>query len=125
MFMAPHDEQAIFEAVLEDGGAYAQAKSGLVTLVPEPMSLAKLIAQPHDFYGDLYDGHFERGGHKIAAHILVKIVRVVHAHAIGDVNHAPDINFGDCQAHFISREPDYDEISCGGARIYREDSDLQ
>ncbi len=125
MFMAPHDEQAIFEATLDDGGAYAQVSSGLVTLVPEPMSLEKLITQPHDFFADLYDGHFERGGHKIATHIRVHIVRVVHAHAIGAAKPAPDIVFGDCHAHYITRAPDYDEISCGGVKIYREDQDLQ
>ena len=127
MFMPKHDVQAIFEATFDAQGAnaYAKSKSGLVTLVPEPMSLLELVGSPHDFFADLYDGHFERGGQKIASHIQVHVVRTVHAHKIGAAAPSPDIQFGNCQAHFITKAPDFDEITCGGVKIYREDDDLQ
>jgi hypothetical protein len=89
------------------------------------MSLLELIHEPHDFFADLYDGHFERGGKKMASHILVHVTKTIHAHQIGIASGAPDISFGECRAHFITSAPDYDEISCGGVRIYREDADLQ
>ncbi len=126
MFMPKHDQQAIFEATFDERGSEAYAKAGaFVTLVPEPMSLLELIHAPHDFYADLYDGHFERGGTKIAAHVLVHVVTVVHAHRIGAASPQADIEVGECRAHFITKAPDFDEITCGEVKIYREDTDLQ
>jgi hypothetical protein len=142
MFSAPHDEQAIFEALFDSKGmtAYAFAKKSnpdqMVTIVPEPFSLLAMIAHPASFKADLYMGHFERGGQKIASGIKVKIVKVVHAHHLGEPS--PDsekeIHFGEpgemYEAHFISAAPDFDQIDritsdSKSMTIYHEEDDLK
>lgn len=130
MFMAPHDEQAIFEVKLDARGLAAyNSLDGMVTVVPEPFDLQEMIAHPHAFRATIYRGHFERRGVAVATGVAVTPVAVVHAHELPAAPGA-DIEFGTSErfrAHFISAPPDFDEIDnvTTGERLYREDGDLQ
>lgn len=146
MFMAPHDTQALFEVEFNGCGqkAYDAVKGpgALVTLVPEPFALGEMIAHPTSFKATLYQGHFERGGQPIASCVVVKILKVVHAHKLGEQAPTPakEILFGTAEesykAHFITAAPDFDQIDLmtplqtpqgpvAPATIYREDDDLR
>src|SRR5579871_2920801 len=78
MFHAPHDYQAIFQVELSAAGSDPKATylkdsqttgSKLYTFLPRPFVLAAAAAPGKSFTGDLYRGHFERGGTPIASEI--------------------------------------------------------
>lgn len=68
MYQAPHDVQAVLrlqprdEGVL-DGWRTELASQPIATFVPEPFDLSRLAdGGAIDLVGDIYSGHFERGG---------------------------------------------------------------
>jgi hypothetical protein len=89
MFSAPHD----FQVIVRVGGDAAKTYGDFVahfgldpifTFQPEPFSIDEL--DPHapggpartSFGGNLFRGHFERGGSDIAADTLFEVEQVIH-----------------------------------------------
>ena len=126
MFSEAHGAQMILEVELEEeaGTLYrAQSRRGfpypLMTLVPEmAFPLLELGDSRMTFTADLYDGHFERGGEKLASNFNVNIKKVVYQQMFNPQEDRPKfleyILFGTPQetflAHKISGVPNYDQI---------------
>ena len=126
MFSEAHGAQMILEVELEEeaGTLYrAQSRRGfpypLMTIVPEmAFPLLELGDSRMTFTADLYDGHFERGGEKLASNFNVNIKKVVYQQMFNPQEDRPKfleyILFGTPQetflAHKISGVPNYDQI---------------
>jgi hypothetical protein len=125
MFRTPHNYQIILGLVLD---AKAQQKFiadqkqnpqyTTYTIEPEKFVLPDMIAKKGTFKANLYRGHFERGGIKIADRITIKIVEVVYFKKF-DANAAKQteasfIVFGNSREQFaihqISNKPDFEQI---------------
>jgi hypothetical protein len=89
MFSAPHD----FQVIVRVGGKAADTYGDFVahfgldpifTFQPEPFSIDELDPSAPggpartSFAGDLFRGHFERGGSKIAADARFEVEQVIH-----------------------------------------------
>ena len=128
MFPSPHDYQAVFQVEL-DAAAFEQylryrghgEGSEIFTFVPTPFVLPDMIESPIQMQGDLYYGHFERGGQAIARDILVKVSQVIYAQEMPSLYVPPNelleyIAFGTTEEQFIlhvvrSGAPNYDYIA--------------
>ncbi|WP_395374434.1 hypothetical protein [Marinicella sp. W31] len=66
LFHHPHDMQIIAQVRFSKANEAAidtlLDSSSLVTLVPKPFDLNRISEDGFVFHGDLYNGHFERGG---------------------------------------------------------------
>ncbi|MBI3544536.1 MAG: hypothetical protein HY075_14790 [Deltaproteobacteria bacterium] len=127
MFHSPHDYQVILEVRLRhpqgDAGArYARdrAETGekVYTLVPEQFVLPDVVGAKRSFKGDIFRGHFERGGVAIIKGVTVDIVHVVHFRKFkpgaSKPSVAPYLVFGRgpdvFAAHLITSPPDFDQV---------------
>lgn len=79
MFHSPHDYQVVLSARLSAGAEKAYRESRqlfpgetVYTLVPERFSLPVMMAEPRPFRGQLFRGHFERGGVPITDSFVVE-----------------------------------------------------
>lgn len=126
MFTAQHRYQGIWQVSFGEAGdlAYREAQAAsdgqIFTLAPnENFRLPELTGPRGSFRADVFQGHFERPGHrKLLDDVTVTLDRQVHWHPFL-ANHArPEqptyILFGDGEetwlAHWISAAPDYDQI---------------
>jgi hypothetical protein len=125
MFRTPHNYQIIFELVLD---AKAQQKFitdqkqnpqyTTYTIEPQKFVLPDMIAKKGAFKANLYRGHFERGGIKIADSITIKIVEVVYFKKFdANADKQTEANFiviGNSKEQFaihqISNKPDFEQI---------------
>ena len=125
MFHRPHDYQVVLELELS---APAQAvyeasrrdfpREAVYTLEPEKFVLPELVAHPRAFRADVYRGHFERGGTRIANGAVVQVRRVVYFRQLQPTEADPArpefLVFGNAQeqfmAHRIAGRPDYDQV---------------
>ncbi len=97
-----------------------QTSSGetLYTLAPEPFVLPEMIKSPRPFKGQIFLGHFERGGKLIASEVTVTITRVIYAQKLRSEDmppaHGSYFVFGNQSeqfvAHLITAKPDFDQI---------------
>ncbi len=124
MFHSPHDYQVIFEAIFSEPAlnAYkaslAASNETVYTLVPESFVLPDMVAHPKPFKAQIYKGHFERGGLKIADNVTVQ-VKVIFAKKLNPADKSPStakfILFGNSEEQFMAHEiiskPDFDQIS--------------
>lgn len=112
MLHSPHDYQLVAEielppAVLAALRADAKAHPGeIYTLVPtENWVLPDTVKRDARFSGDLYRGHFERGGGVLRAGIGVTVKNLVHFRRF-ETGHAPDYTrwfaFGRGKEHFLA-----------------------
>jgi hypothetical protein len=125
MFRTPHNYQIILELALD---AKAQQKFiadqkqnpqyTTYTIEPEKFVLPDMVGKKGTFKANLYRGHFERGGIKIADSITIKIVEVVYLKkfdaAATKQTEANFIVFGNSKEQFaihqISNKPDFEQI---------------
>jgi hypothetical protein len=125
MFHAPHNYQIIIEVVLEKvakqkfvADQKAHPEFTTYTIEPEKFVLPDMISKQGSFKANLYRGHFERGGVKIADSILVKIVSIVYFKNFditeSKLSTSNFIVFGGSKeqfaAHQISHQPDFEQI---------------
>ena len=124
MFHSPHNYQLIFEATLseEELAVYradvAAHPEALYTLAPTVRwVLPDTIREEANFTGDLYRGHFERGGAPIARGMTVKVKHIIHfrrfeANGKGDSTQWLAFGRGREQflAHRIQAPPDMDQV---------------
>lgn len=125
MFHQPHDYQVIFVPKLDeetksfylaDKQNHPEAK--YYTFVPELMILPEVIQGAKVFKGDLYRGHFERGGVLVKKGITVQVEQLVYFKKFNPKDEKPKtpsyILFGDTEeswlAHVITVKPDFDHI---------------
>jgi hypothetical protein len=130
MFMSPHNFQVILEVKLE-GEARGRlgdfrahfGSSGLYTFKPEEFPITDLVSRDpgkllSSFKGDLYQGHFEKGGRNIAEGAVVHVENVVFFEEFGPDSTKPSAPvywlFGKGKevflAHWITQPPDFDQI---------------
>ena len=125
MFHSPHNYQIILELELDKinkqkfiADQKLHSEYTTYTIEPEKFVLPEMIENPKSFSVDLYRGHFERGGIKIASKAIVKIVKVIYFKKF-DENETKAIAtnfilFGNSKeqflAHQISNKPDFDQI---------------
>jgi hypothetical protein len=125
MFRTPHNYQIILELALD-----AKALQKFITdqkqnpqyttytIEPEKFVLPDMVGKKGTFKANLYRGHFERGGIKIADSITLKIVSVVYFKkfdaAATKQTEANFIVFGNNKEQFaihqISNKPDFEQI---------------
>jgi hypothetical protein len=125
MFTPQHRYQGIWQVSFGEAGdrAYREAQAaggGIFTLEPqETFRLPELTGPRRSFRADVYQGHFERPGHrKLLADVTVSIEQQVHWHPFLAGHTHPDqltyVLFGDGEAswlaHWISVAPGYDHI---------------
>lgn len=125
MFHKPHDYQVVFKAELRNEGlkAYLDDKKlhpeeKIYTFVPEVMSLPEAMKATKTFKGDLYRGHFERGGVVIQQNVKVQVADLLYfARLSADATKpavAADLLIGDSTeqwlVHLIYAKPDFDQI---------------
>jgi hypothetical protein len=125
MFHTPHDYQIIVELELDSKTKQLFVEDQLqhplyssYTLEPEKFVLPEMMAQPKPFKANLYRGHFERGGTKIATNVLVSIKKVLY-YTKFDPKAIPTANtdyiaFGNEKEQFIAHKitvrPDFDQV---------------
>ena len=125
MFHSPHNYQIILELELDKtttqkyiADQKLHPECTTYTIEPEKFVLPEMIENPKLFSVDLYRGHFERGGIKIASKAIVKITKVIYFKKF-DSNETKAITtnfilFGNSKeqflAHQISNKPDFDQI---------------
>lgn len=87
MFHSPHDYQVILEIELRGNGTDSQSVylkdkeatgTKIYTFVPAPFVLPDVVQKQAPITGDIYRGHFERGGKLIARNVTAKITRVIY-----------------------------------------------
>lgn len=125
MFHSPHNYQIILELELDE-----TAKSLFIedqksnpeyisyTIEPETFVLPQMIAKGNSFMVDLYRGHFERGGKKIASKIKVVIKEVLFYNKFKSDEKRSALSsfilFGNDKeqfmAHLLTNKPDFDQI---------------
>ncbi|WP_337965872.1 hypothetical protein [uncultured Flavobacterium sp.] len=125
MFHSPHNYQIILELELAE-----TAKSLFIedqknnpeyatyTIEPETFVLPQMIAKGNSFMVDLYRGHFERGGKKIASKIKVAIKEVLFYNKFKSDERRSALSsfilFGNekeqFMAHLLTNKPDFDQI---------------
>lgn len=124
MFHRPHDYQLILRAQLPDDVLRRYRDDARAhpdeyyTLVPsERWVLPQTIRPDARFRADLYRGHFERGGVRIAENLDVRVARIVHFRRFEpgrQPRSAEWIAFGEGRerflAHRIETPPDVDQI---------------
>jgi hypothetical protein len=124
MFHSPHDYQIILvlEFAEQDKQRYLNNKisnpqENIYTLEPELFVLPEMVNETKIFKGNLFRGHFERGGTKILENIVVKIKKVIYFNKFQkDINKPLQMQyilFGNLKeqflAHQIFKKPDFDE----------------
>lgn len=125
MFHSPHDYQIIVALELD-----AKTKQLFIedqvqhphyscyTLEPEKFVLPEMMAQPRPFKANLYRGHFERGGTKIATDVVVSIQKVLYSSKFAPkatpTENGDFILFGNEKeqflAHKITKSPAFDQV---------------
>jgi hypothetical protein len=125
MFHSPHDYQIILELEFDKTTQTLfvtdqenNPEYSTYTIEPEKFVLPEMIHNPKPFKANLYRGHFERGGTKIASDINITIKTVIYYDKF-NTNKARTaantfISFGNEKenfiAHQISNKPDFDQI---------------
>lgn len=125
MFHSPHDYQIILELEFDTTTKkrYTDDQKNnplytIYTIEPEKFILPDMMNHPKPFQANLYRGHFERGGIKIASDITITIKKVVYFAKI-DPKAIPNttsdyIVFGNEKEQFLSHKitsrPDFDQI---------------
>ena len=137
MFHAPHHYQIILELELDKGDAQKfiadqqqHPESATYTIEPEKFILPNKIAQSGSFKANLYRGHFERGGIKIADSIKVKIASVLYFKKFSEAEKKPDnavfLLFGNrleqFAAHQVISKPDFEQILQVQSELFVSDS---
>jgi hypothetical protein len=125
MFHSPHNYQIILELELDPATKKLfiadQEKNpeyATYTIEPEKFVLPEMMQNPKSFKANLYRGHFERGGIKIATDIHVTIKKIIYYTKFKtDEARAVKTNFivfGNPKeqfiAHQITNKPDFDQI---------------
>lgn len=125
MFHSPHNYQIILELELteEEKGLFIEEQKSnteyaTYTIEPETFVLPQMIAKGNSFMVDLYRGHFERGGKKIASKIKVVIKEVLFYNKFKSDEKRSATNsfilFGNDKeqfmAHLLTNKPDFDQI---------------
>ena len=130
MFSAPHDFQVILRVGREAANTYGNfvAHFGLdpiFTFQPEPFSIDELDPRAPggparaSFSGNLFRGHFERGGSKIAADAPLEVEQVIHFRRFrsggGDKGRLRYLFFGQPDAAHLAHlvdgpPPDFDQV---------------
>jgi len=126
MFHSPHDYQVIMQVELGPvamqvylADQKAHPENRIYTFVPQPLVLPVVVAGKIPFQGDLYRGHFERGGVVIQSSVQVQITKVLYFHKFSSTDSRPALLtyllFGDSGdywlAHLIFVKPDFDQIA--------------
>lgn len=125
LFHAPHNYQIILELVMDKGSRQQfitdqrqHPEFTTYTIEPERFILPDMVTAKGSFKANLYRGHFERGGVKIADSINIKIAAIVYykkfdTAAVKDTN-ATFLLFGNSKEQFaihqISNKPDFEQI---------------
>jgi hypothetical protein len=125
MFHSPHDYQIIleleFDKITQNLFVTDQENNPVYntyTIEPEQFILPNMIHNPLPFKANLYRGHFERGGTKIASDIIVTIKNVIYYDKFNSDKARATANtfilFGNEKenfiAHKITNKPDFDQI---------------
>lgn len=125
MFHSPHDYQAIFSVKLNDeakalylSDKKTHPEEKVYTFVPEVMVLPEAVLNTKTFKGEIYRGHFERGGTSIAKGIQVSVEDVIVFKKFAPKAIKPSqssyLLFGKSgeywMAHDIVAKPDFDHI---------------
>lgn len=119
LYVKPHDYQAVFTAQLEDARALNTARTGLVTLVPEPFDLLAWLS------GDIthakvkvFKGHFERGGtfwYETSVRFVERVYKKRISSTEGTQNGTFDVivfeNGESLRVHRIARAPSFDAMA--------------
>jgi hypothetical protein len=125
MFRTPHNYQIIIELTLDKAAKQKfitdqklHPEFTTYTIEPEKFVLPDMINAKGSFKANLYRGHFERGGIKIADSINIKITNIVYFKKF-DANAAKQseanfLVFGTGKEQFaihqISNKPDFEQI---------------
>jgi hypothetical protein len=125
LFHAPHNYQVILELEMSaaDKSRFLKdqqqhPETATYTMEPEKFILPEMIANPRPFTINIYRGHFERGGVKIAENIRVLIKQVIYfkkfIHGEPRATSTQFILFGNSKeqfaAHYITNKPDFEQI---------------
>jgi hypothetical protein len=125
MFHSPHDYQIILALKFdtEKNQKYIEDRKThpdefVYTIKPEAFVLPEMVNRTKKFKGNIYRGHFERGGVVIAKDVDVSIRRVVYFNQFKSGTRKPGylryILFGNSKeqflAHQITARPDFDEV---------------
>lgn len=131
MFQSPHNFQVILEVEFDDTSSEAlradreTSSQNLYTFVPVEFPISELDPRGDGpkrslMDGDIYQGHFERGGHQIAANAVAEVRNIVYFNEL-DVDARRDANreltylcFGSVEhlhlAHEVTANPDFDQV---------------
>jgi hypothetical protein len=125
MFHSPHNYQIIIELMLDNAAKQKfiadqklHPEFTTYTIEPEKFVLPDMINAKGSFKANVYRGHFERGGIKIADGINIKITNIIHFKKF-DANAAKQseanfLVFGTSKEQFaihqISNKPDFEQI---------------
>jgi hypothetical protein len=125
MFRSPHNYQIIIELTMDKTAKQKFVADQLknpqyttYTIEPERFVLPDMIVKQGSFKANLYRGHFERGGVKIAEGITLKISKVVYFKKFEATEAQKDsavfLLFGSPKEQFavhqISNKPDFEQI---------------
>lgn len=125
MFHSPHNYQIILELELAETAKSLfiedqknNTEYATYTIEPETFVLPQMIVKGNSFMVDLYRGHFERGGKKIAAKIKVVIKEVLFYNKFKSDEKRSTVSsfilFGNDKeqfmAHLLTNKPDFDQL---------------
>jgi hypothetical protein len=125
LFHSPHNYQIILELELDKTAGQKFIADQLehpefttYTIEPERFILTDKILSRGSFKANLYRGHFERGGIKIADSISIKISTIIYFRKFDETEkklpHSAYLLFGNSKEQFavhqISNKPDFEQI---------------
>jgi hypothetical protein len=109
------------EKYIEDRRAHPDIT--VYTLSPERFAMVDLISNETDqsirsFKGDIYRGHFERGGTKIIPNVSINVKNIIYSHAFDpkseNLKNLEYLLFGQGKelfmAHIITKPPNFDQV---------------
>ncbi|MFZ4928057.1 hypothetical protein [Chryseobacterium sp. Mn2064] len=125
MFHSPHDYQVLLQLSINDKDKVAYIKDRIghpdekvYTLEPEVFVLPEILESRKSFKGNIYRGHFERGGVEILKNIEVHIDKILYFKKLNPLATKDKLPtyllFGDQNeqfiAHSIKAQPDFDQL---------------
>ncbi|MGH1516528.1 hypothetical protein [Chryseobacterium sp. JK1] len=125
MFHSPHDYQVLLQLSIsnKDKEAYIKDRfdhpnENVYTLEPEVFVLPEILENRKSFKGNIYRGHFERGGVEILKNVEVHIDKLLYFRKLNPLATKDKLPtyllFGDQNeqfiAHSIKARPDFDEL---------------
>lgn len=121
LYSKPHNAQILYKVETKDNALVLMTRDAdVITIKPKPFNLERML-RGHKFSitGDVYLGHFERGGMKVRENVELVLSELLYKRMLDDIEPSSNqqvydvIRVGKSETimiHQIQKSPSYDHI---------------